>query len=146
MLIYIYSGVKWKENIDLMCCLPNKFPLPIILLINKFDTIEPSKRKDWSEKLKIDNYMLENQFFYKYFLISNKEKIHQVNEDGDNNDVITDDTTIPFKKISKFVLDFEDIRNIFPATTGNNNQMDKEANGKDKKGGKKEGKDGCVMF
>lgn len=129
-----------------MCCLPNKFPLPIILLINKFDTIESSKRKDWSEKLKIDNYMLENQFFYKYFLISNKEKMYQVNEDGDNNDLITDDTTIPFKKISKFVLDFEDIRNIFPTATGNNNQMDKEANGKDKKGGKKEGKDGCVTF
>ena len=72
--------------------------------------------------------------------------MHQVNEDEDNNDVITDDTTIPFKKISKFVLDFEDIRNIFPATTGNNNPMDKDATGKDKKGGKKEGKDGCVTF
>ena len=128
-----------------MCCLPNKFPLPIVLLINKFDTIEPSKRKEWSEKLKIDNYMLENQFFYKYFLISNKEKI-QGNEIGDTNDVITDDTTIPFKKISKFVLDFEDIRNIFPANNGNNNQTEKEVTGKEKKGGKKEGKDGCVVF
>ena len=145
MPTYIYSGVKWKENIDLMCCLPNKFPLPIILLINKFDTIEPNKRKEWSEKLKIDNYMLENQFFYKYFLISNKEKSQQINESGDSNEVITDDTTIPFKKISKFVLDFEDIRNIFPPT-GNNNQAEKEVGGKDTKGGKKEGKDGCVVF
>ena len=33
------NGEKWKDKIDLMCCLPNRFPLPIILLINKYDEI-----------------------------------------------------------------------------------------------------------
>ena len=31
------NGEKWKDKLDLMCCLPNRFPLPIILLINKYD-------------------------------------------------------------------------------------------------------------
>ena len=26
------NGEKWKDKIDLMCCLPNRFPLPIFLL------------------------------------------------------------------------------------------------------------------
>ena len=56
-----------------MCCLPNKFPLPIVLLINKCDLIEESKRREWIEKLNIDNYYTENQFFAKFYLINNDE-------------------------------------------------------------------------
>ena len=28
------NGEKWKDKIDLMCCLPNRFPLPVFLIIN----------------------------------------------------------------------------------------------------------------
>ena len=60
---YFTDGIKWKENIDYMCCLPNKFPLPIVLLINKCDKIEETKRREWIEKLNIESYYKENQFF-----------------------------------------------------------------------------------
>ena len=40
------NGEKWKDKIDLMCCLPNRFPLPIFLLINKCDTITNEDEKE----------------------------------------------------------------------------------------------------
>ena len=71
------NGEKWKDKIDLMCCLPNRFPLPIILLINKYDEILNNNvnEKDlhYSKKDKIENYALSNQFFNTFLIVKNSE-------------------------------------------------------------------------
>ena len=75
------NGEKWKDKIDLMCCLPNRFPLPIILLINKYDEILNNKvdEKDlqYSKKDKIENYALSNQFFNAFLIVKNAEGMAQ---------------------------------------------------------------------
>ena len=77
------NGEKWKEKLDLMCCLPNKFPLPIFLIVNKFDLINyDSPEKPFQDKNKLEQYFLENQFFNKSFLAvgENIEKKDYINE------------------------------------------------------------------
>ena len=77
------DGEKWKEKLDLMCCLPNKFPLPIFLIVNKFDLVNfDNPEKPFQDKNKIDQYFLENQFFDKSFLAvgGNIEKKDYINE------------------------------------------------------------------
>jgi len=56
-----------------MCCLPNKFPLPVFLLLNKCDLIETDKRRDWTGK--VEEYTNENQFCNYYYVsaLNNKD-------------------------------------------------------------------------
>lgn len=129
-----------------MCCLPNKFPLPIVLLINKCDLIEESKRREWIEKLNIDNYYTENQFFAKFYLINNDEmnnkKIVLKNEvEGEErkDDEIYMDMKIPFMKIINFVLEFGDIKSLFIESGVSSNKKDNESK-------KKKDKDGCTII
>lgn len=126
-----------------MCCLPNKFPLPIVLLINKCDLIEESKRREWIEKLNIDNYYTENQFFAKFYLSNNDEMNNQkivlkneVEGEEKKDDEIYMDMKIPFMKIINFVLEFGDIKSLFIENGLNSNKKDNDSKKKkDKEGG-----------
>ena len=112
------NGEKWKDKIDLMCCLPNRFPLPIFLLINKCDPNhlqEEKEEKDkennnnsqYMQKDKIESYSLENQFFSTFFIgkisennnIINTEKIedNKINNDEKNNKNLIDSPYNAFK-------------------------------------------------
>ena len=72
-----------------MCCLPNKFPLPIFLLINKCDQIDRVKRTPWMEKSQLDNYLKENQYFNNFF-VSNFNDIQELNKEQILSDKIVD--------------------------------------------------------
>lgn len=132
------NGEKWKDKIDLMCCLPNRFPLPIFLLINKYDTLtnedekEENKNLQYVQKDKIESYSLENQFFNTFLLgkgdddnnIINTEKnddnkisINNYNKEENIKDLIVSPST-PFKEMVKIILGFKDLRNTFIKQSG----------------------------
>ena len=132
------NGEKWKDKIDLMCCLPNRFPLPIFLLINKCDTIAKEEEKEdiknlqYFQKDKIESYSSENQFFNTFLLgkgeddnniIINIEKNDDnkisINNNKEENikDLIVSAIT-PFKEMVKIILGFKDIRNRFITQSG----------------------------
>lgn len=93
-----------------MCCLPNRFPLPIFLLINKCDKIARNERRPWLEKIQIDNYVTENQFC-NYFFIScegdNSNTRETLQSSLSTNSVEIDS---PFKEMIKTIMTFKDIR------------------------------------
>ena len=141
---YFTDGIKWKENIVYMCCLPNKFPLPIVLLINKCDKIEETKRREWIEKLNIESYYKENQFFAKFYLnnsdsIHTEKKIMKDEDEEQNNkeEEIYTDMRLPFSAIYNFVLEFGDIKSMF-FENGNGTSKKKVDNGNKKKD--------CIIF
>lgn len=110
-----------------MCCLPNKFPLPIFLLINKCDKVNLEKpEKAFQEKEKLDQYILENQFFNANYL--SNEKI-------ENNEMISDSMK-PFMEMVKVILSFKDLKDKF---------VNIATNGKGIKGSK-ENEDGTVLI
>ena len=107
------NGEKWKEKLDLMCCLPNKFPLPIFLIVNKFDLVNfDNPEKPFQDKNKIDQYFLENQFFDKSFLAvgGNIEKKDYINEPN-----------YPLDGMIKTIMNFKDIKDEFVKPVGNQN-------------------------
>ena len=107
------DGEKWKEKLDLMCCLPNKFPLPIFLIVNKFDLVNfDNPEKPFQDKNKIDQYFLENQFFDKSFLAvgGNIEKKDYINEPN-----------YPLDGMIKTIMNFKDIKDEFVKPVGNQN-------------------------
>ena len=136
------NGEKWKDKIDLMCCLPNRFPLPIFLLINKYDEIlnDKSKEKDlqYVQKDKIESYALANQFFNTFLIVKNAEDENINNKNIDINEsektnIINEQSTInketkvkesgveaevPFQEIIKVITGFKDIRNAFISQAG----------------------------
>jgi hypothetical protein len=108
------DGVKWKEKVDLMCCLPNKFPLPVNLIINKCDLKEIDEKRPWLDKETIENYVKENQFI-NHFLVSSKES-----KDGNNysyreslksNESVEVD--FPLKDMIKTIFQFKDLKEKF---------------------------------
>lgn len=110
-----------------MCCLPNKFPLPIFLLINKCDKVNLEKPENaFQEKEKIDQYILENQFFNANYLSS--EKI-------ENNEMISESMK-PFTEMVKVILSFKDLKEKF---------INIATNGKGLKGSG-ENEDGTVLI
>ena len=132
------NGEKWKDKIDLMCCLPNRFPLPIFLLINKCDTIakdeetEDIKNLQYFQKDKIESYSSENQFFNTFLLGKGEDEnniILNIEKNDDNKisinnnkeenikDLIVSAIT-PFKEMVKIILGFKDIRNKFITQSG----------------------------
>jgi hypothetical protein len=137
------NGEKWKDKIDLMCCLPNRFPLPIILLINKYDEILNNKVKEsdlqYSQKDKIENYALSNQFFNAFLIVENSgteninnKKIHIsdseksnniidqsiINQDSKDKDNIIVEAEDAFKVLLKIIMGFKEIKNAFISQGG----------------------------
>ena len=93
-----------------MCCLPNKFPLPIFLIINKCDKIERKKRQSWIEKIQTENYITENQFLSHSF-VSALEPCSEVRESlGSEFSVGTVDVDSPFREMLRIILSFNDIK------------------------------------
>lgn len=109
--ITFQDGIKWKEKIDLLCCLPNRFPLPIYLLMNKCDLLEKEKRQPWMAENKIEEYSSENQYM-KYYFISTKES-NENNRVSNLSVTSSVDLEIPLKDAIKFIMDFKDLRNEF---------------------------------
>lgn len=109
--ITFQDGIKWKEKIDLLCCLPNRFPLPSYLLMNKCDLLEKEKRQPWMAENKIEEYFSENQFMKHYF-ISTKEN-NESNRGSNVSATSSVDIEIPIKDAVKFIMDFKDLRNEF---------------------------------
>lgn len=101
------DGVKWKEKVDLMCCLPNRFPLPIFLLINKCDKIERVKRSPWLEKIQLENYVRENQFFNHFFISA--ESTGEINRESSLSNKSVDIES-PLKEMTRTILQFKDIK------------------------------------
>ena len=151
------NGEKWKDKIDLMCCLPNRFPLPIFLLINKCDIIanedekEENKNLQYIQKDKIESYSLENQFFNTFLLgkgeeednnlinteknDDNKISINNNNKEENIKDLIVSAIT-PFKEMVKIILGFKDIRNKFITQSGgviDDNEIEGSNQNKNKK-------------
>lgn len=131
------SGVKWKEKLDLMCCLPNKFPLPIFLLINKCDKIERVKRSPWLEKVKIENYIQENQFYSHFFISAEPKDSRETIQSSLSNQSV--DIESPIKEMIKSILQFKDLKEKIimnnnqqkiKYTKTNTNQSNKTANTK----------------
>ncbi len=90
-----------------MCCLPNKFPLPIFLLINKCDRLERVKRSPWVEKVQLDSFIKENQFFNNFF-ISAETHTRESNISNISNQSV--DIESPFKSMIQSIMQFKDIK------------------------------------
>ena len=145
-----------------MCCLPNRFPLPIFLLINKYDEINNDKGKEkiknleYAEKDKIENYALTNQFFNSFLIVKNdgeninNKKIdmnisdniqNKINEeDGGNKEENIKEIMISaegaFQELIKVIMGFRDIRNAFITQAGgviDNSDINIQNNEKNKK-------------
>jgi ribosome biogenesis GTPase A len=97
-----------------MCCLPNRFPLPIFLLINKCDLLDRSERRPWLEKFQMENYISENQFFRFYYISTskdNKMEIRETLQSSLSNSSVEIDH--PLKEMIKTILNFKDLREKF---------------------------------
>jgi hypothetical protein len=93
-----------------MCCLPNKFPLPIYLLINKCDQLDRVKRSPWMEKLQLENYIKENQF-YNHFLVTSERNSNMLEPYSDSflsNLSVNAESTL--RSMIKTILQFKDLK------------------------------------
>ena len=123
------NGEKFKEKIDFMCTLRNKFPLPIFLIINKCDLFNfDNPEFDFQKENNIEQYYLENQFISKFYIIS-------IDGDFEKNNNLSE-INLPFINMIKLIFQFEDIKNEFFKSS--NQKINKNQN--NKKGEK------CVTF
>jgi hypothetical protein len=90
-----------------MCCLPNKFPLPVHLIINKCDLIERCKISPWLEKIQIENYVKENQFYNNYFTSTTNRA--DINRDSSVS-FQSVEVECPFKDMIRTILQFKDLK------------------------------------
>ena len=122
------NGEKWKEKLDLMCCLPNKFPLPIFLIINKCDKVNFNEiDQNFQKENNISQYFMENQFFDKHFIANGEnviigDKIKKADQ--------------PFFDMIKVIFNFKDIKEKFIKNEEDLNEI----NVSDKK------KKNCIIF
>jgi hypothetical protein len=94
-----------------MCCLANKFPLPIFLLINKCDQIDRVRRTPWMEKFQLENYIKENQFFNHFFVTfhrNDSNSLEQGRESFLSNQSV--DAESPLKSMIKTLIQFKDLK------------------------------------
>ena len=115
------NGEKFKEKIDFMCTLKNKFPLPIFLIINKCDLFNfENPQFDFQKENNIEQYYLENQFISKFYIIS-------IDGDFEKNNNLSE-SNLPFINMIKLIFQFEDIKNEFFQThqKDNKNQINKK--------------------
>jgi len=146
--ISFINGEKWKEKIDYMCTLPNKFPLPIFLLINKCDLFNfNNPEKEFQKTNVIKKYFLENQFFCNFYIISNEENnenndnniiennIININENNNinNNEIYNNvlcNVNLPLINMINLIFKFNDIKNEFLGYNNLNNNKTIEKNSK----------------
>ena len=136
------NGEKWKDKIDLMCCLPNRFPLPVFLIINKYDEILNDKSKEknllYAQKEKIESYALSNQFFNSFLIvkkseeenindknidINESEKVENINDQSNENKEVKAkesivEAEVAFQEIIKVITSFIEIKNAFISQGG----------------------------
>lgn len=95
-----------------MCCLPNKFPLPIFLIVNKKQKIEEENLSIGMEHIA---EITENNLFFKSYIIkaknenrisSNEEYVERLSK---LSNYIKDDE-LPFNDMIEIILKFKDIR------------------------------------
>lgn len=94
-----------------MCCLPNKFPLPIFLLINKCDVLDRVRRSPWMDKMQLENYVKENQF-YSHSFLSSQNNLSNIDPHLSDS-VMTNksvDAETPLKNMIKTILQFRDLK------------------------------------
>ena len=111
-IFLLFSGVKWKEKLDLMCCLPNKFPSPVYLLINKSQHNDRNESRNIMDINYIESYVSENQFF-KYFFINTNKGIEVRDTLGTNISILSSDIDFPFLDMINTILSFKDIKQKF---------------------------------
>lgn len=97
-----------------MCCLPNKFPLPIFLIVNKSLKIEDDDLSFGMDNVK---EICENNLFFKSFIIQ------PVSSDGASSNIedmveipsklstYIEKTETPFREMIELILKFKDLRN-----------------------------------
>jgi hypothetical protein len=101
-----------------MCCLPNKFPLPIYLLINKCDKIDRTRRTPWLEKIQIETYIQENQFYNHFFISAEgKNDLRDTIQSSVSNKSV--DINSPLTDIIKTIMNFKDIKEKLINTSRN---------------------------
>jgi len=142
------NGEKWKDKIDLMCCLPNHYPLPIFLLINKCDLLNDNniKNSEYLQKDKIEEYSKNNQFFKTFFTQTIENKNNKIDDDNNINNKENDFGNLietpkkVFEEMVQVIMGFKDIRNIF-IIKGGGIPDDRESNEGNQKNIKK-----CSIF
>ena len=149
------NGEKWKDKIDLMCCLPNRFPLPIFLIINKCDLVidenENKQNLQYLQRDKIETYSSENQFFDTFLLgkgygndnVINSEKENKINLSNNKDENIKNlivSPIRPFQEMIKSIMSFRDIRNKFIIQSGGTID-DREIEGRNQNSNKK-----CIIY
>ena len=74
------SARQWKQNLDENAQLPDKSPLPIVLLANKYDLIEEGKCEEGEEvtEQQLEDFAAENHFT-RFFYTSAKTG-HNIND------------------------------------------------------------------
>ncbi len=101
-----------------MCCLPNKFPLPIFLIVNKKQKIEEENLSIGMEHIV---EITENNLFFKSYIIKAKnESRNSTNEEyaerlSKLSNYIKEDE-LPFNDMIEIILKFKDIREKIVAT------------------------------
>jgi hypothetical protein len=110
-----------------MSCLPNKFPLPIFLLINKCDQIDRIKRRNWMEKNQMEAYIKENQFYEHFFVRSNSRNSVEYELDYLNRESmmtnISVDPESPLKCMIWALMKFRDLKEKIVAISSTNKKQ-----------------------
>lgn len=95
-----------------MCCLPNKFPLPIFLIVNKKLKIE-----DENLSIGMDDIteITDNNLFFKSYIIKAKSDTRisnseEVCERPSKLSTYIKDDELPFNDMIELILKFKDIR------------------------------------
>lgn len=91
-----------------MCCLPNRFPLPIFLLVNKFDESGKYENKPWLENNQIKSYVEENQFIKNFYISTSEKDSCCIRESSVSNHTVPLDC--PLREMINTILKFKDIR------------------------------------
>ena len=95
-----------------MCCLQNKFPLPIFLIVNKSLKIEDENLSIGMENIK---EITENNLFFKSFIIKAKNEARissneETSERPSKLSTYVEEAHIPLNEMIELILKFKDIR------------------------------------
>jgi hypothetical protein len=98
-----------------MCCLPNQFPLPIFLIVNKNLKLEDENLSIGKDKIKetTDNYL-----FFKDYIINLKqnERITKIEDNSERHSKLSTylvEPEIPFNEMIEILMNFKDIKEKF---------------------------------
>ena len=123
-----------------MCCLPNKFPVPVILIATNLDKIPERERKTKLDEINFNSFKIENQFYERFFIGNTSNEADKENKiTSDKDTLIINDFSVPFDIITRFSFEFDDIKAKF---FGTGNVM-KSAQSDSHQGGKKTK---CIIY